>query len=360
VSLDALAPDQRAVVQLVLQQERSYEELAELLGISTEAVRDRAHRGLERLAPPDSVAPDDRAEVADYLLGQQSVSRREATRSLLASSPDVRTWARAVADELRSVARGPLPDVPDGAPTDHTPTAERLEAAAGERPQAEEEHAPAVRARPRPRTSERVRQDAGSAVAGSAGSSSAAAGGTVDRPRSSLLGGALLIGGIAVLLVIVVVWLVTKGDDGNKTSASSTATPAATATASATPAFQQIGAIPLAGTGSAKGEMVIYASNSGALAFEVKATGVAQPGNGQAYAVWLTGGDKPHRLGFAPPPDSKGNFGTSGPRATDATNFPRWLASAKRIVVSLERTQDTTQPGKAVLSGTVPSGSGSG
>ena len=42
MSLDALAPDQRAVVQLVLQQDRSYDELAGLLGISTDAVRDRA------------------------------------------------------------------------------------------------------------------------------------------------------------------------------------------------------------------------------------------------------------------------------------------------------------------------------
>src|SRR5690242_12824963 len=44
VSLEALAPDQRAVVQLVLQQDRSYEDLAGLLGISTDAVRERAHK----------------------------------------------------------------------------------------------------------------------------------------------------------------------------------------------------------------------------------------------------------------------------------------------------------------------------
>ncbi len=74
VSLDALAPDQRAVVQLVLQQERSYEDLAGLLGITADAVRERAHRGLDRLAPTEGVSDDERAAVADYLLGQQSVS----------------------------------------------------------------------------------------------------------------------------------------------------------------------------------------------------------------------------------------------------------------------------------------------
>src|SRR5688572_18154011 len=115
MSLDALAPDQRAVVQLVLQQERTYEELAGLLGISTDAVRERAHRGLDRLAPGAAASDEERAQVADYLLAQQSVSKREATRSLLSSSPQAREWAQAVAKELGDVARGPLPEIPAGA-----------------------------------------------------------------------------------------------------------------------------------------------------------------------------------------------------------------------------------------------------
>src|SRR5881396_3080498 len=100
VSLDALAPDQRAVIQLVLQQGRSYDELAGLLGISAGAVRDRAVRGLEHLADAAGVDAEDRGEIADYLLGQQSGARRRATRSLLASAPAARDWAAAVAGEL--------------------------------------------------------------------------------------------------------------------------------------------------------------------------------------------------------------------------------------------------------------------
>ena len=57
MSLDVLAPDQRAVVQLVLQQDRSYEELAGLLGIAPEAVRDRARRVLRRHVPPRQPRP---------------------------------------------------------------------------------------------------------------------------------------------------------------------------------------------------------------------------------------------------------------------------------------------------------------
>src|SRR4051794_31837842 len=96
MSLDALAPDQRAVVQLVLQQDRSYEELAALLGISPDAVRDRAHRGLERLADAGDVAPADRGDIADYLLGQQSVSGRDSTRALLTRSEPARAWAQSL------------------------------------------------------------------------------------------------------------------------------------------------------------------------------------------------------------------------------------------------------------------------
>ena len=111
MSLDVLAPDQRAVVQLVLQQDRSYEELAGLLGIAPEAVRDRARRGLERLAPGDGLTDDERGELADYLLGQQSVSGRETTRALLVASRPARDWARAVAGELEPIARGGLPEI---------------------------------------------------------------------------------------------------------------------------------------------------------------------------------------------------------------------------------------------------------
>jgi hypothetical protein len=114
VSLDALAPDQRAVVQLVLQQDRSYEDLAGLLGITPAAVRERAHRGLERLAPGAALATSERETIGDYLLGQQSVSERESTRALLSGSQPARSWAHAVSTELASVARSPLPGDPGG------------------------------------------------------------------------------------------------------------------------------------------------------------------------------------------------------------------------------------------------------
>ena len=154
VSLDALAPDQRAVVQLVLQQDRSYDDLAALLGITPEAVRERAHRGLERIAPGADVDPADRAEISDYLLGQQSVSARESTRSLLHGSEAARDWALTVASELAGVARSPLPEVPSGpaATRAREPEPEPIRADHHlRRPGGRGPHAPARRrARPRP------------------------------------------------------------------------------------------------------------------------------------------------------------------------------------------------------------------
>ncbi len=81
--LDALAPDQRAVVQLVLQRDRSYAQIAELLKISEDAVRARAHAGLGALAPEVELPADKIAQIADFLLGQQNGKPRQATRKLL-------------------------------------------------------------------------------------------------------------------------------------------------------------------------------------------------------------------------------------------------------------------------------------
>src|SRR5206468_3279744 len=66
------------------------------------------------LGPRDGaqLAPQRRAEVADYLLAQQSASERAATREFLEGSAAGRAWARVVAGELRPLAGDALPAVP--------------------------------------------------------------------------------------------------------------------------------------------------------------------------------------------------------------------------------------------------------
>src|SRR5215213_3228486 len=109
--LDALAPDQRAVVQLVLQRERSYAQIAELLKISEDAVRARAHAGLSALAPDVELPADKLAQIADFLLGQQNGKPRQATRRMLRGSNGAREWAETVRAQLEDLG-GALPELP--------------------------------------------------------------------------------------------------------------------------------------------------------------------------------------------------------------------------------------------------------
>ena len=165
-------------------------------------------------------------------------------------------------------------------------------------------------------------------------------------------------------MAVLVVWLVTKNGDDTPSAAQNTSPtePQASPTATGTPAFQPIGQLNLRATdgGDAKGQMVVFASPAGDVAFTIQGTGLPPSAEGSAYGVWLTGGDAPHFLGFAPPVGEDGKFGTSGPRKSDAANFPRWLSSAKQVVVSRETEEGATEPGPTVLEGEVAAGTTGG
>src|SRR4051794_10883302 len=170
--LDALAPDQRAVVQLVLQRGRSYEQIAELLKISEDAVRARAHAGVSALAPDVELPADKVAQIADFLLGQQNGKPRQATRRLLRENEAAREWAVAAREGLEDV--GSVPEVPDAAVQAEAPVA----------PAGEDAPEPAAAAEtPAPRPRPRTRPVAATEPEGAAAAS------------SSRLGGAILIGG---------------------------------------------------------------------------------------------------------------------------------------------------------------------
>jgi hypothetical protein len=319
MTLDALAPDQRAVVQLVLQRGRSYEQIADVLKISEDAVRARAHLGLAALAPGVELPADKLAPAADFLLGQRDAP------SLLHDDPAAREWAETVRASLEDVG-----DVPE------LPAAEGEPLAAAVRP--------APRPRPlreaRPRTRPVAATDPEGAVAAS----------------SSRLGGALLIGGgVLAIVVVVLILFVFGGDDdsgGGKDKATA-ATP--TPTASTTP--QAVGRIDLKGVngGKGRGVMTLYASQ-GQLAFTLEGTGVPQNKSNEAYAVWFTSpGGAAQRLGFAQPVGKNGQLGTTGPRTEDLDKFPRWLARYKQVVVSRERDGKARKPGPVVLQGALPS-----
>lgn len=350
--LHALAPDQRAVVQLVLQRERSYAQIADLLSISEDAVRARAHAGLSALAPDVELPADKLAQIADFLLGQQNGKPRQATRRLLRSSNGAREWAETVRAQLVDVSGATVPELPakaaaKGKAAEAAPAAPV--AAAAPYPDASVPEVPDTPApRPRPlRDKPRTRSAAGPSI-GAPGPGAAG---------SSRFGGAVLIGlAVLAIVVVVLVLFVFNGDDDKSSGGSAAAT--ATPTATATPA--PVGEIQLKGVNGSKGSgvMRLYTAQQ-QLAFTLEGTGVPANRDNEAYAVWFTTpGGGSQRLGFAQPVGENGQLGTTGPRTEDLDKFPRWLARYRQVVVSRETDGNAKKPGPIVLRGTLPRGSG--
>ncbi|MFZ0042044.1 MAG: sigma factor-like helix-turn-helix DNA-binding protein, partial [Solirubrobacteraceae bacterium] len=199
-SLDSLPGDQRAVLQLVLGRGRSYDEIARLLSINPIAVRERALAALDALGPQTKVDAEHRGRIADYLLGQLAEGDVAEVRNRLAESPPERAWARVLSSELAPLASGPLPEIPasgdtrEAAPDPIPDQAPPLPSSdpVTEPAAAEAVSAPAAETATPERPRRRPRADEDEAAAAGAGAT--------QSPRSSRLGGALLIG-VAILVV---------------------------------------------------------------------------------------------------------------------------------------------------------------
>lgn len=120
-SYDQLPAQQQAIVDLILKRGQSYDQLADKLGMPVARVRELARETLTGLAPLSAAEVDDgwRAQIADYLLGQQSAPEAAATRGHLRRSEAARAWSRSVLDSLDHLyANGDMPTIPagDGSP----------------------------------------------------------------------------------------------------------------------------------------------------------------------------------------------------------------------------------------------------
>jgi hypothetical protein len=313
--LDTLAPDQRAVLELVLRQGRSYGELSELLGIPERDVRARADAGVRALAG-EPAAGVDSSRIADWLLGQQRDADAERTRAAVARSAESREWAAAASERLGELG-GAMPAVPAG---DDEPVAPR----------------------PRPLRDADPPRDAPAPRAAA--------------PGSSRLGGAILIGIVALLVAGTLLWIFVLRDDdsGPASTASPTATP--------TPAAQQGNDIALTGVGDsqAEGLLRLVRRDDGAVQFAIAAQNVPPNEGQEVYAVWLTReGGRPRRLGFAQTPVGEdGILTTGGPQQGDEDKFPQWFATYEKILITRETNARAREPGPAVLEGTLPAGAG--
>jgi hypothetical protein len=368
-SIESLPPDQRAVLQLVLQRGRSYDDIAGLLSIERIAVRQRAHAALDALGPGTRLDPDQRGQIADYLLGQQTEVEATQTRERLASSASERAWARVVASELATLAGGKLPEIPaEGTPQAVPPPAVPSEPASAPAEPALPAESPTP-AEPRAgRRERRLRPEPEPEPATAFGASGGAGDG--DRPVSRR-GGALLIGIAAVVVIVVIVVVIASGGSSSNNSTSTTNANAGSTTA---PATTPTGTTASTGTTGSTGSTGTTGASTQVLArFNLTsptsktAVGIAEllransqlgiavvgehiPANTKtnAYAVWLYNSPgHAELLGFVNPGvTSSEQLSTAGPLPANASQY-------HQLLVTIETQSKPKQPGTIVLQGQV-------
>jgi Anti-sigma-K factor rskA/Sigma-70, region 4 len=294
-TFDQLSAEQRAIIELILQQGRSYEELADLLGLQEERVRELAQDALVTLAPvsADAVEEDWRSQLADYVLGQQSGAESTATRGHLRRSEAARTWTRSLMDSLETFySDGDMPTVPDP-----------------ERP-----------------IGRRGRAEAAAAVAEAPGRRELSPEAQAAVRRRRLLAGAAA---VAVLIALgVLLWpigVLTGNDDNNENASSGQA----------------------ATGGRAAAGIAVFAQRNGQRQVIVQAT-LRPNRQREAYEVWLYNSPTDAKSLGAQVTDARGIYQGAGPLPTDYARF-------KFIDVSREPIdQNRGHSGNSVLRAPLP------
>ena len=301
-TFDQLSPEKRAIVELVLQQGKTYPELAEMLGMPESRVRELARDALVELAPVSvrGVEDDWRGQLADYVLGQQSGPEATATKGHLRRSEAARSWARSLLDSLEQLyVNGSVPAIPEG------------ERGRAKRPAAEPGVQPA-------RAGGLATPDA------------------VTRRR--LLAGAAA---AAVILLAVLVWpigLLTGGDDeAGGTSGDNQ------------PAAQTGDQNQQAATGQPAGIAVVV-DQGGKQQLLVQAARLAPSGQNEGYYVWLYNSPSDARSLGGQVTDEQGSYQAIG-------DFPADYAKYKFIDVTRQpvgNDPNVKHSGESVLRGPVP------
>jgi hypothetical protein len=371
--LEDLPPDLHAVLSLVLCRQKSYAEVAGMVGIEEQAVHDRAHAALAMLAPQQAreLSAAQRERVGEYVLGQDDPAGRRETRAHLESEPPTRAWAQALVTELAPLASRPLPEIPaegdapattQPAPSATPPAFEpETQPTPGATPSTAEPPPASLAAEPEPS----AQTDA------------------PEAPGSSRRGGMIVLGVTAAVVIVAVVLIVSLGGgsgsnpsstDAASSTPATTSTPAAsttpttgsTSTTSSTPATSATSTSTTGSTASKKaGEPRIDAtipltspnpsdkalgiveviSRGNVRAFLVVAEHLP-PTTGFRYAAWLYNSPTDALLlGSGPKVGSNGILKAAGGLPANASHYGT-------IVLTEEHSEKPTQPGPIVLSGT--------
>jgi Anti-sigma-K factor rskA/Sigma-70, region 4 len=306
-TFDQLSPEQRAIVELVLRQGKTYGELSEMLDLPEGRVRELARDALVELAPVSvrGVEEDWRGQLADYVLGQQAGPEATATKGHLRRSEAARSWARSLLDSLEQFyANGSVPAIPEG---------ERGRRAAAAAPAARE-----------PR-------------AGGGGGGLA-----VPADRRWLYGGAAA---LLLILLIVLVWpigVLTGGDDDNSSTASTGDSTGKAAQGTGNQNQNQA-------TGQPAG-IAIVVQRSGKKQLLVQAARLAPSGQSEGYYVWLYNSPSDARSLGGQVTDSSGNYQAIGPLPADFKNYKYIDITRQRI----GKSGNVKHSGDSVLRGAMP------
>jgi hypothetical protein len=287
-TFDQLAADQRAIIEIVLRQDRSYEQIGEMLDLPPARARELARDALGELAPhtAEFVDPQWRGQLADYVLGQQTGPEAQATRGHLKRSEPARIWAYSLLDALEDFfPDGGRPEIPVGEAGGRSRTREQPPAANGD--------AAAPAAAPR-----RTR----------------AAGGPLSPAAQSALMRRRVLGGLgAVVLVALLIFGAIKlfgGSDNNSGKTAGTPTGTSTTGTGSQGAQGQVVAqavlAPVGKTFKGTGAALVYQSGNQSLAV-VRAKLPPTKGKNK-YVLWLYDSDKKLRPLAADVTDKQGNF----------------------------------------------------
>lgn len=285
--LDQLSPDQRAVLSLVLMQDKSFQDVASMLGMSEQTVRERAHAALDALAGDAEAGP-----------------------------------ARPVANGHRAAAAGGLGE-------EHRPTPERMPAGVL-RP-------PTPNGRPSSRLGGGLLLGAIviATVVGAILLSGGGKGSGASKPSASTTGA-----GTAATRT-------TGAGASSGTGAAATGGSGSGAgSGSSGPKTDKVLALtPVESSLKAAGVAYVF-SDKGKRAFYVAIEGLPAPPAGSFYAVWLYNSPTSAApLGRAPTPaGSTGRTEGGGPLPSNARIY-------HRMVISRETDPHATHPGETVLSG---------
>lgn len=296
---DQLAADQRAIIEIVLRQDRSYDQIGELLDLPPARVRELAREALAELAPftADFVDAQWRGQLADYVLGQQTGPEAQATRGHLKRSEPARIWTYSLLDALDDFfADGDRPDIPVGESAGRAGRAREKAplpvAAAADAP------ADAEPAQGNPLAASRRR-----ARGGDGWLSPAARTALMRRRIAGAVGGLIVVG----LIVWGAIALFGGGNDNsNKTQA---AAPAAKSSgSSANQQGQVVAQAALVPVGNFKGTAAAIVYQSGKQAIVVVKAKLPPSSGNKKYVLWLYNSDKKLLPLAADVTDKQGNF----------------------------------------------------